>query len=278
MRIDAHQHYWTMDRDDYGWITPELPVLFRDYLPSDLEPCLQDHGLSQTILIQAAPTLEETRFILELSETTDSIAGVIGWLDLEDPLWMEQYQLFCEHPKFIGFRVMIQELEDANVLLSPAYLKALSYFAEQEVPVDLLVLAHQLPQLVQLLEQIPLLRGVIDHLAKPPIATGEMEPWRSHMAEIAKYPNLYCKLSGMVTEANPQGWEKEDFTAYIHTILDLFGLERVMFGSDWPVCLLSATYKEVIEVLKHALLERMSPQEMEPIFGTNAAVFYKLNK
>lgn len=278
MRIDAHQHFWKIDRNDYGWITPEIPVLFRDYLPSDLEPHLPKHGIGKTILVQAAPTIEETEFILELSETADFIAGVVGWLDFEDPTYKKQYERFCKHPKFIGLRVMIQEMEDPNTVLSPAYFEAFSYFAEQDVPVDLLVLANQLPQLVRLLERIPRLRGVVDHLAKPPIASGVLEPWRSHMAEIAQYPNICCKLSGMVTEAGRQGWKKEDFTAYVHATLDLFGAERVMFGSDWPVCLLAATYDEVVDILRQALQDRLPAEAIEAVFGANAAKFYKLNK
>jgi len=278
MRIDAHQHFWTIDRKDYGWITPEIPVLFRDYLPSDMESHLQKHGIGKTVLVQAAPTIEETEYILELSETTDFVAGVVGWLDLDTPQYKEQYLRFCKHPKFIGFRVMIQDMEDPNKVLSSAYLEALSYFAEQDVPVDLLVLANQLPQLVQLLERVPQLRGVVDHLAKPPIASGVMEPWRSHMAEIARYPNIYCKLSGMVTEADPQRWKKEDFTAYVHETLDLFGPERLMFGSDWPVCLLAATYDEVVDIFRQALQDRLSPEAFEAVFGGNAAKFYKLDE
>lgn len=278
MRIDAHQHFWKIDRNDYGWIKPGISVLYRDYLPCDLESFLQKHGIGKTILVQAAPTIEETEYILELSGTADFVAGVVGWLDLEDPSYQKQYERFCKHPKFSGFRVMIQEMEDPNTVLSPAYLEAFSYFAEQDAPVDLLVLANQLPQLVQLLERVPQLRGVVDHLAKPPIASGVMEPWRSHMAEIAQYPNIYCKLSGMVTEADRRGWKKEDFTAYVHTALDLFGPERLMFGSDWPVCLLAATYDEVVDIFRHALQDRLSPEVFEAVFGGNAAKFYKLNE
>ncbi|QSF46245.1 amidohydrolase family protein [Paenibacillus tianjinensis] len=277
MRIDAHQHYWKIDRNDYGWITPEIPVLYRDYLPSDLEPHLQKHGISHTIVVQAAPTVEETEYILELSKHADSIAGVIGWLDLESPLFKTQYRQLCEHPKFTGIRVMIQEMDNPGILLSTPYIEALSYLAEEDLPVDLLVLADQLPQLIELLERVPGLRGVIDHLAKPPIASDRLEPWRTQMAEIAQHPGIYCKLSGMVTEAHPQGWTHEDFTVYVHEMLDLFGPERLLFGSDWPVCLQAATYDEVMDILRIALQDRLSPQEMEPIFGANAARFYKLN-
>lgn len=276
MRIDAHQHFWKIERNDYGWITPELPVLFRDYGPSDLEPHLRKHGIGKSILVQAAPTLEETEFILELSEKADFIAGVVGWMDLADSSYRKQYERFCQHPKFIGFRVMIQEMEDPNLVLSSAYVDALSYFAEQDVPIDLLVLANQLPQLVRLLERVPRLRGVVDHLAKPPIASGVIEPWRSHMSEIARQPKIYCKISGMVTEAGRNHWNKEDFTGYVHETLDLFGPERVMFGSDWPVCLLAATYDEVVDLFRYTVQDRLSPEETEAVFGGNAAKFYKL--
>ncbi|MEC2344952.1 amidohydrolase family protein [Paenibacillus barengoltzii] len=276
MRIDAHQHFWKIDRGDYGWITPELPILYRDFLPIDLEPSLHKHQIDKTILVQAAPTVEETEFILQLSETADFIAGVVGWLDLEAPSYREQYERFAQHPKCIGFRVMIQDMEDPNTILSPAYIEALSYFADQDVPIDLLVLSHQLPQLVQLLERVPHLRGVVDHLAKPLIASGEIEPWRSQMAEIAKHTNIYCKLSGMVTEANREFWKKEDFTAYVNEVLDLFGPERIMFGSDWPVCLLAATYDEVVDLFRYTVRDRLTPEETEAVFGGNAAKFYKL--
>ncbi|MEK4007779.1 amidohydrolase family protein [Paenibacillus sp. FSL H3-0333] len=277
MYIDAHQHYWKIDRDDYGWITPEIPVLFRDYLPADLEPELMKHGISRTIVVQAAPTVEETEYILELSGQAESVAGVIGWLDLASPSFQAEFERLSRHPKFTGLRVMIQEMADPGVLLTRPYIEALSYLAERDVPVDLLVLADQLPQLIEMLEQVPGLRGVIDHLAKPPIASGSLEPWRSQMAEVAGHPGIYCKLSGMVTEADPQGWKQEDFTAYVHAVLELFGPERVMFGSDWPVCLMAATYEEVVGILRTALQGRLSTEEMEPVFGANAVRFYKLD-
>lgn len=158
MYIDAHQHYWKIDRDDYGWITPEIPVLFRDYLPADLEPELTKHGISRTIVVQAAPTVEETEYILGLSGQSESVAGVIGWLDLASPSFQAEFERLSRHPKFTGLRVMIQEMADPGVLLTRPYIEALSYLAERDVPVDLLVLADQLPQLIAMLEQVPGLR------------------------------------------------------------------------------------------------------------------------
>ncbi|GGA11067.1 amidohydrolase [Paenibacillus marchantiophytorum] len=276
MRIDAHQHYWKIDRGDYGWLTPELPILYRDFLPDDLLPSLHQQDVSQTIVVQAAPTLEETDYLLSISEETDTIAGVVGWLDLNDPDVLTQYQRFSQHPKYVGFRVMIQEMPDANRILEPHFVEALRYFAGEDVPVDLLVKSEQLAPVVELLDQVPKLRAVIDHIAKPRIGEGSTEPWKSQMAAIAKHPNVYCKLSGMVTEANPTSWVKEDFTEYIRHVLEIFGTQRVLFGSDWPVCLLAADYDEVVEILTHALPESWTQHDNDRLFGLNAKEFYKL--
>ncbi|WP_239616745.1 amidohydrolase family protein [Cohnella mopanensis] len=275
MRLDAHQHYWTMSRKDYGWITPELPTLYRDYLPEHLVPHLADHRLDGTILVQAAPTIEETDYILKLADESDSIVGVVGWLDLNDPDHRTHFERFRKHPKFVGFRIMIQEMPDASAILEPHFVKALRSYAEEDFPIDLLVVAHQLEPLAELLDQVPGLRGVIDHIGKPRIAAGEMEPWLSQMKRIAGHPGMYCKLSGMVTEADHRQWEPEHFTPYIQHVLELFGSNRVMFGSDWPVCLLSATYDQVVDVLEQALPNGWGERERAALFGLNAKEFYK---
>lgn len=160
MRIDAHQHYWTMSRTDYGWITPDLPVLYRDYLPEDLEPCLQRHGLDGTIVVQAAPTAEETEYLLSLADRSESILGVVGWLDLFDPSHRARYEAYRSHPKFVGFRIMIQEMPDAARVLEPSFVQALRELAREDVPVDLLVKSTQLDALNALLDAVPGLRGL----------------------------------------------------------------------------------------------------------------------
>jgi len=278
MRIDAHQHYWKIERGDYGWITPEIKRLYRDYVPEHLQPHLRDHRLDGTIVVQAAPTYEETDFLLQLAETTDSIAGVVGWLDLFGPDHHTHFKRFSAHPKFVGFRVMIQEMADARDILKPSFVKALQQYAAEDVPVDLLVVSHQLEPLVELLKQVPGLRGVIDHIAKPRIADKLMEPWASRMAEIAGHSNIYCKLSGMVTEADHGGWQPEDFVPYIQHTLGCFGPRRVMFGSDWPVCLLAAEYDQVVDVLEKAIPDSWTEQDKERLFGLNTIDFYKLSK
>ncbi|WNR45486.1 amidohydrolase family protein [Paenibacillus roseipurpureus] len=276
MRIDAHQHYWKMDRGDYGWITPELSVLYRDFLPSDLQPHLEQFDINKTIVVQAAETLEETAYLLALSETSDTIAGVVGWLDLDDPNFLLHYKKCKQHPKYVGFRVMIQEMPDARAILQPHFVEALRYFAEENVPVDLLVVAHQLEPVVELLEQVPGLRAVIDHIAKPQIAAGVIEPWSSQMTAIAQHPNIYCKISGMVTEAHHTEWKAEDFTKYIQHILTIFGSKRVMFGSDWPVCLLAGEYEDVVDIVTQALPSHWTEEDKSRLFGLNAKEFYKL--
>lgn len=276
MRVDAHQHYWSIERGDYGWITPDIPVLHRDFLPQDLEPYINKYKLDGTIVVQAAATLAETDYLLALSETSDTILGVVAWLDLADPEYVSHYKRFAEHPKFVGFRVMIQEMPDANAVLEPGFVEALTFFAEQGVPVDLLVVSHQLEPVVELLERVPNLRAVIDHIAKPRIRDGVMEPWKSQMSRIASHPNLYCKLSGMVTEANHNSWNPSDFTGYIRHVLDVFGPDRVMFGSDWPVCLLAASYDEVVDVLQEAIPDSWTEDNRQRLFGLNAKEFYKI--
>ncbi|MDF2668242.1 MAG: amidohydrolase [Paenibacillus sp.] len=280
MRIDSHQHYWKLDRGDYGWITPAKTVLYRDYLPEDLLPHLLKNDFDASIVVQAAATLEETDYLLSLADSTDSIIGVVGWLDLNDPAYQEHYERFSQHSKYVGFRIMIQAMEDANVMLEPHFVEALKFFAEQDVPVDLLVHCSQLDVLIRLLDQVPNLRGVIDHIAKPLIAEGVLEPWRTQMSTLAaSHPKLYCKLSGMVTEADFEAWKPEDFTLYVEHALEAFGWDRVMYGSDWPVSNLAASYDQLVDLLNTRIslvAEDADEEKLAKLFGGNAKEFYKL--
>ncbi|KPV55238.1 amidohydrolase [Paenibacillus sp. A3] len=277
MRIDAHQHYWKLERGDYGWITPEMSALYRDYEPHDLEAHLAANRIDRTIVVQAAPTLSDTDYMLELAGRSERIAGVVGWIDLERTDYREQYRNFKRYPAFVGFRTMIQEMERAEDMLRPHIVEAMRFFAEEDFPVDLLLKSHQLPAVLKLLEQTPNLRAVIDHIAKPQIAAGEWEPWSAQLAEAAaSNPRLYCKLSGMVTEADHRNWKPEQIVRYVRHVVSVFGTDRVMFGSDWPVCLLAASYDQVVELLDSAVPDGLGESEREAVFGGNALRFYKL--
>lgn len=276
MRIDAHQHYWSISRTDYGWITEDLPVLYRNYLPEDLDVHLKKHNIDGTIVVQAAPTIEETEYILTLADQSDSILGVVGWLDLFDSSHREYFERFREHPKFVGFRIMIQDMSDASRVLEREFVEALQEYARMDIPVDLLVKSNQLEVLGELLDAVPDLRGVIDHIGKPCIAEQVFEPWATQIERLSRHPNVYCKISGMVTEADHLAWEPEHLKPYIEHVLQMFGVERVMFGTDWPVCLLAASYDEVVEALEQAIPETWGEQERAKLFGENARRFYKL--
>lgn len=277
--IDAHQHYWKLDRGDYGWLTPEAgPTLYRDYDPQDLKPELERAGVRRTIVVQAAQTHAETAYMLELAENDDTIAGVVGWLNFKDPQWRDVLATFRGHPKFVGVRVMIQEMADPAEVLEARSVEALRELASLGLPVDLLIVSGQLPETVELLRRVPGLHAVIDHIGKPRIGEGIFEPWASQMKAIAEEnPAVYCKLSGMLTEADHASWTREQFVAYVRHVVSCFGTDRVMFGSDWPVCLLAGSYADVLDVLASALPEGLSEQQLAAIYGSNAATFYKLS-
>ncbi|MEK4436134.1 amidohydrolase family protein [Paenibacillus sp. FSL K6-2862] len=276
MRIDAHQHYWSMSRNDYGWINKELPILYRDFLPQDYEIHLEKHNIDGTIVVQAAPTIEESEYLLELANLSDSILGVVGWLDLFTPSHKEHFDRFRKHKKFVGFRIMLQEMVDVSRVLERPYLEALKYYATLDIPIDILVQENQLAVLNELLKEVPDLRGVINHIGKPRIKEHLFEPWEFLMGEIAKHPKIYCKISGMVTEADHDDWDVEHFKPYIEHILRLFGPERIMFGSDWPVCLLAASYDDVLGILNNTIPQSWVEENRSGLFGENARKFYKL--
>lgn len=278
MKIDAHQHYWQVERGDYGWLTPDQDVLYRDFMPLQLRPLLSRHQIKRTVVIQAAPTMEETSFLLRLCEEEDTLAGVVGWIDLESDQFSSEFARLCSNPYFIGLRPMLQDLGDTSYILRPQVLRSLERVAAASIPLDLLIQPRHLHSIIVMLERIPNLHTVVNHIAKPCIAKGELEPWRSDLARLANHSNVYCKLSGMVTEAVHGRWNIEDFVPFVSHVLDIFGSSRVMFGSDWPVCLLSADYSEVIHLLERLLPEQWGELEHKLVFGGNAARFYRLER
>jgi L-fuconolactonase len=277
MRIDSHQHYWKVARGDYHWMTPAMPILFRDYLPSDLRPCLLRHHIQKTVLVQAAQTVDETDFLLDLAAGDDSIAGVVGWLDMEAPDFPAQFQQYRKNPKFIGIRPMLQDIADDRWILRPQVMSALRVIADADFPFEFLTYSRHLPFVDEALRTIPRLRSVIDHISKPEIRAHNLEPWRGWMANLAGHSNLFCKLSGMITEADHLRWSANDLRPYIDHVVQCFGFDRIMFGSDWPVCLSAASYDQVVGAMKEVLASSLNEETEAKLFGENAQRFYKLS-
>jgi L-fuconolactonase len=274
MRIDSHQHFWKTSRGDYHWMSPEVPILHRDYYPEDLRPLLDQHKIDKTILVQAAPTISETDFLLAMGERTDFVAGVVGWMDMEKDDFADQLSLYCAKPKFTGLRPMLQDIPDDDYILRPRAVESLKIVAERGLPFDFLTYVRQLPSVIKVLEQVPDLRAVVDHISKPEIKVKRMEPWRSLIREVAQHRNVYCKLSGMITEADHRSWTADQLRPYVEHVIECFGLERVMFGSDWPVCLQAGSYTQVIEALYGILKPVLNGTSEAAVFGLNAARFY----
>lgn len=272
MKIDAHQHFWSLRRGDYGWLTPDLEALYRDFEPKDLEPELAAAGVDRTVLVQAAPTLAETRFLLELAERTAFVSGVVGWVDLESADAGDQLGELAAHPAFVGVRPMLQDLPDPEWVLRPGVAPALERIAALDLAFDALVRPHQLPVLATLLERHPGLRVVIDHGAKPDIARGGLEPWSRDLARLADAGAL-CKLSGLLGEA-PQP-TLPCIAPYAERLLELFAPGRLLWGSDWPVLTLAAGYGEWWQ-MTGCLLEPLDEAARRAILGGNAARCYRL--
>jgi L-fuconolactonase len=273
-RVDAHQHYWQVSRGDYGWMSaPAVAPIRRDFLPADLEPHLVHHRIESTIVVQAAPTTAETDFLLELARSHESIAGVVGWLDLEAPDFPDQLARYSQHGKFLGIRPMLLDLDDDRFILRDPVIDNLRRLAESGRTLDLLVFSRHLPFALRALETVPELRAVIDHCAKPDLVTGKLDAWRESMSRVGAHPNVTCKLSGLVTEARP-GAGAADLAPAVEHVYSVFGPERLMFGSDWPVCTLASDYSRVVALLSEVLGSRLSGPTEQMIFGENARRFY----
>ncbi len=270
MIVDAHQHFWRVARGDYGWLTPALAPLYRDFMPDDLKPLLDQNGVDGTFLVQAAPTVGETEFLLDIARDTPFVLGVIGWVDLADKGAVADIVRLAAHPKLVGLRPMIQDIADDDWMLRDALRPAITEMIAQDLAFDALVLPRHLPNLRKFITRYPDLRIVIDHAAKPDIASHAFEPWAQDMAAIAAESNAYCKLSGLVTEAG-EGWTETDLRPYARHLFDHFGANRLMWGSDWPVLNLASNYDDW-----HALAKSLAGNNSaDGVFGPNACAFYK---
>ena len=275
--IDAHQHFWQLSRPfNYAWLgAPELAPIKRDYLPEHLEPHLRAAGIQRSIFVQTQHNLDENRWVLGLAEQHPFLAGVVGWVDLASPDCERQVIEMKQHPKFVGVRHVTQDEPDDDFIVRPDVLRGLGVLEKHGLPFDLLFYVKHLRHTATLAARFPNLSMVIDHLAKPRIRDRRMDDWLPHMTAAAGSPNVYCKLSGLVTEAEWRRWTAADLKPYVQTALELFGPERCMFGSDWPVCEVAGTYRQVYDALIEAL-GPISAGERNAIFGGTAMRFYRL--
>ncbi len=272
--IDAHLHYWQIARGDYGWLTPELGPLYRDHLPPDAAPHLSAAGIDGIVLVQAAPTEAETRFLLDIAKTDRRVQGVVGWVDMTVRDAPDRLAALATDPMLRSIRPMWQDLPDDDFMLRPDIQPVYRTLVELGLRFDALAKPRHLPLMPRLLEKHPDLAIIVDHGAKPDIAGGALAAWKRDLAEVARHPQVYCKLSGLVTEA-AQGVTADDLRPYVDILIELFGPDRLVFGSDWPVCTLRCSYG-AWHGMARALTASLGADEQAAIFGGNAAAFYGL--
>jgi L-fuconolactonase len=275
MRLDSHQHFWSYSEREYDWIDERMSRIRRDFAPSDLEPILRRNGFNGSIAVQVRQSLEETEYLLGLADRHAFVRGVVGFVDLCSPECRRDLERFSEHPRFRGVRHVVQAEPDDRFLLRDDFLRGVGLLRDLDLTYDILVYHRHLPVVVDFVARFPEHRLVLDHMGKPAIAKAELEPWASSIRKLGKMENLYCKLSGLVTEADWRGWKKSDFTLYLEIVLESFGPRRLLFGSDWPVATLAASYEEVVEIVDD-FLDPLSSSEKDAVFGGNAAELYRL--
>jgi L-fuconolactonase len=272
--VDAHHHLWRYNPAEYGWIGPEMGLLRRDFLLADLEAETTAAGIGGVVSVQARQTLVETAWLLELARGSALIQGVVGWVPLVSPTVAAHLERFAADPKFKGVRHVLQG-EDDDYMLRPDFDAGIGVLRGFGLVYDVLIKERQLPPATQLVDRHPAQRFVLDHLAKPQVEAGAFEPWNRNLRALAERPNVFCKLSGLVTEADWSGWSEAQLEPYVHTVLAAFGPGRIMFGSDWPVCLVASTYAGWVSTVR-SLLAALSADEQAQIFAGTAQRAYGL--
>lgn len=276
MKIDSHQHFWKFHPIKNSWIEDHMKVIRRDFLPDDLHPILEENTIDGCIAVQADQSEEETEFLLSLADNNSFIKGVVGWVDLRAENIKERLSHFTKFNKLKGIRHIVQAEPD-DYMMDEKFQRGISFLDQFELTYDILVFPSQLPAAIKLAHKFPNQKFVVDHIAKPMIKDGKLEPWKRDMQTLAKYPNVWCKVSGMVTEANWNSWLIEDFKSYLDVVFQSFGSDRIMFGSDWPVCLLAASYQQQLEIIE-TYISPFSPEDKRNIMGGNAINFYNLKE
>ena len=274
MWIDAHQHFWLYNAREYDWIDGSMAAIRRNFLPADLSPLLESCGFRGSVVVQVRQTREETEWLLKLADEHPSILGVVGWLDLRSPRLRTELQSFVGGSKLVGIRHIVQSEPD-GFLLDPDFLRGISTLGDFDLAYDLLIYSKHLPTAAEFVRRFPEQRFVLDHLAKPPVKSGAVDLWARGIREMASFPNVYAKVSGLVTEADWQYWKPDDIYRYLDVAFACFGPDRLMIGSDWPVCLVAASYERTINVVKN-YLNRFTAEERRAVLGGNAAKFWHL--
>lgn len=274
MKIDAHHHFWHYNTQDYGWISDDMAVLRRDFLPADLKPELKRAGIDRVVSVQARQCVEETEWLLKLAEENDFIAGVVGWLPIASPDFPALLEKFAANPKLRAIRHVVQDEPDDRFILGEAFNRGIDRLLSTGLVYDILIFERHLPYAIDFVKNhSPEQVFVLDHIAKPKIAAGEMQPWADNLRKLAAFPNVYCKLSGLVTEADIRNWTSDQLRPYVETVLDAFGPGRVMFGSDWPVCTCATNYS-AWRSLVGEFISRLSETEQAQIMGGTALKAY----
>lgn len=273
MRIDSHQHFWHYDPAHQVWMTEQMAVLRRDYLPGELQPLLKAGGVDGTIAVQARQMVAETEWLLKLADEHDFIRGVVGWVDLRSAALREQLAKYAQHPRLVGVRHVVHDEPDDRFMLLPEFRRGIGQLREFDLTYDLLLFPKHLPVALTLVAEHPQQPFVLDHIAKPAIRERELSPWREDLRRLADFSNVFCKLSGLVTEAQWMQWRAEDFHPYLDMVIEAFGTERVMIGSDWPVCTLSGDYVSTIRIVTD-YVQRFPAEVRDGILGGNCARFY----
>jgi L-fuconolactonase len=275
MTLDSHQHFWQFDPIRDSWINESMKIIQKDFLPMDLKPELDMKGIQGCIAVQADQSDQETAFLLRLAKENPWIKGVVGWVDLASVLLEEKLEAYQAEKKLVGFRKILQSLPPSSMEES-AFLNGIGLLSKYGFTYDILIFPHHLENAFTFVKKFPDMRFVVDHLAKPDIRSGEFDFWSKGIHKLASLPNVFCKVSGMVTEADWKNWKNDDFIPYLSHITDCFGTERLMYGSDWPVCLLAGSYAQVYD-LTFELFMGFSQEEKNSIFGENASRFYGIN-
>ncbi len=275
MRIDSHQHFWIYAAEEYPWIDEDKDALKRDYMSADLAPLMAANGIDGTVAVQARQNPRETEFLLELADANDFIRGVVGWVDLRADDVAAQLERFAPHPRLVGVRHIVHDEVDDRFMLGGGFLDGLALLNQYKLTYDLLLYPRHLQVAIDVVKRFPNQPFVLDHIAKPFIKDGILEPWASEIRELATYENVCCKVSGLVTEAAWKAWTRDDYAPYLDVVFDCFGIDRLMFGSDWPVCTLSGSYSEVVGIVRD-YIDGLSDEEKDKIMGANARSFYSL--